>query len=216
SLSAMLAHEINGPIDGARRFLRLAREQLGHGQSIAAHLDEIERALQHVARLGKSLLTFERSSAVPRPARPIGELVTEVEHYVRAHTGDGAITIATRFEDRLQLVPDALFQVLANLLSNSFQAMSGRGRGAVQITSRMTSGALEIVVADDGPGMPAAYREALFKPFFSTKPYGQGSGLGLPICRQSVHALGGALTLTSEPGEGTKVTVTIPASPAGS
>jgi signal transduction histidine kinase len=137
--------------------------------------------------------------------------VTEVERYVRAHTGAVGTLIETAFEDRLLPVPDALFQVLANLLSNSLQAMSGRG--LVRVSSRAVSGALEIVVADDGPGMPPAYRETLFKPFFSTKPYGQGSGLGLPICRQIMQSLGGTLSLESVPGKGTTVTLTIPAAP---
>jgi two-component system NtrC family sensor kinase len=97
-----------------------------------------------------------------------------------------------------------LQQVLINILMNAFEA--ARPTGRVQLSAhRALRGAragVEIVVQDSGPGIPAAIQTRVFEPFFSTKPPGEGTGLGLPICRDILKGLGGEISLQSEPGAG--------------
>jgi len=97
-----------------------------------------------------------------------------------------------------------LQQVLINILMNAFEA--ARPVGRVQLVARpaLRGGrtGVEIAIQDSGPGIPAAIQARIFEPFFSTKAPGEGTGLGLPICRDILKGLDGELTLQSEPGAG--------------
>ena len=97
-----------------------------------------------------------------------------------------------------------LQQVLINILMNAFEA--ARPTGHVQLLAceahRGTRAGVEIAVHDSGPGIPASTQAKIFEPFFSTKPPGEGTGLGLPICRDILKGLGGEITVYSEPGAG--------------
>jgi signal transduction histidine kinase len=97
-----------------------------------------------------------------------------------------------------------LQQVLINILMNAFEAAPPAGR--VQLLARHAlrgiRAGVEIAVQDNGPGIPASIQARIFEPFFSTKPPGEGTGLGLPICRDIVKGLGGEITVYSEPGAG--------------
>src|SRR5206468_11781770 len=72
---------------------------------------------------------------------------------------------------------------------------------------------ITLTVADTGPGIPPALRARIFEPFFTTKPPGEGTGLGLPLCREMVEAHGGTLEVTSAPGQGATFQVTLPVGP---
>jgi len=99
-----------------------------------------------------------------------------------------------------EIKPSQLQQILVNLLLNAADAMKGRGRVTVRAAreDRMVS----LSVRDEGPGIPDDDRERIFDPFFSTKPPGEGTGLGLPICAQIVEVYGGDIRVESAPGEG--------------
>lgn len=105
---------------------------------------------------------------------------------------------------------DELIQVWTNLIHNAMQAMEGRGKLA--ISSRQLHGQVELCFTDSGPGVPAALQAKIFEPFFSTKARGEGTGLGLHICRQIVAKHGGEITLDSVPGQ-TSFRVRLPAKP---
>jgi signal transduction histidine kinase len=111
--------------------------------------------------------------------------------------------------------PDQLQQVLLNLLLNARDALDGAVDGragaiVVQVTHDAAAGEVELCVQDDGPGVPEALRERIFEPFFSTKPVGRGTGLGLAVTRDLVRAHGGRLELESRPGD-TRFRVRLPA-----
>lgn len=105
-----------------------------------------------------------------------------------------------------------LQQVVINLVMNAIEATPIGGR--VEVTARRRSlgdrAGVEVAVADTGPGIPAEIRSKVFEPFFSTKPRGQGTGLGLPICRDIVREHGGDIRLESRVEGGTAVTVWLP------
>ena len=96
---------------------------------------------------------------------------------------------------------DELVQVWTNLIHNAMHAMAGRGR--LQIESAQQGDDVVVSVTDSGPGVPPALQAKIFEPFFSTKPRGEGTGLGLHICRQIVAKHGGAIALHSAPGKTT-------------
>ncbi|TVQ59924.1 MAG: GHKL domain-containing protein [Spirulina sp. DLM2.Bin59] len=103
--------------------------------------------------------------------------------------------------------PDELHQVWGNLIHNALQAMQNRGE--LRIITRATPTAIEVEITDSGPGIPPEVLPQIFKPFFTTKVAGEGSGLGLDIVRKIVDRHGGEITVTSEPGC-TMFTVSLP------
>ncbi len=105
--------------------------------------------------------------------------------------------------------PRALNQVFLNLLKNAAEAFEGPG-GTVRVSAEVGEKEIQVRFRDDGPGVPPDVRARIFQPFFTTKSAGKGSGLGLSISRRIVTEHGGSLEVSSEPGEGTTFTVTLP------
>ena len=107
------------------------------------------------------------------------------------------------FADKAQL-EDAL----ANLVINSIQAFTGSGE--VTVKTRANSHSVYIEVSDNGPGIPAGNIEKIFRPFFSSKGYGKGTGLGLPIVKRIIEEHKGSIQVTSTAGKGTNFLITLP------
>ncbi len=113
--------------------------------------------------------------------------------------------------------PTQIRAALRTLLTNSLEALAERGRVTVSVrrapavaSARGAAPAAEIVVADNGPGIPAEIRSRLFDPFFSGREAGRGLGLGLSKCWQIVTAHGGRIEVASEKGQGATFTLIIP------
>jgi two-component system NtrC family sensor kinase len=109
---------------------------------------------------------------------------------------------------------DQLHQVFMNLIINAQQALQDQPRRRrLTLTSRFDPGAnaIRIAVADNGPGIPEAVRNRVFEPYFTTKPLGKGTGVGLAVCLGIVEAHGGTLTVGGDEGLGTIFTIVLPA-----
>jgi two-component system NtrC family sensor kinase len=105
--------------------------------------------------------------------------------------------------------------VLYNLIMNAVDAVFERhgesGEGALRVAAKMSGGAVEIRVTDNGPGMDEATRNRIFDMFFTTKPPGKGTGQGLTICHRIIaDKHGGEIFCQSEPGQGTTFTIRLP------
>jgi signal transduction histidine kinase len=110
----------------------------------------------------------------------------------------------------VRCVPEELNQVLTNLIQNALEAVAPDASGSVIVSGRNQEADLILSVRDNGPGIPERDRSRVFDPFFTTKQAGHGMGLGLTICRRVVAAMGGTLTLRSELGRGSEVTIRVP------
>ena len=104
--------------------------------------------------------------------------------------------------------PEVLAQAIQNLLRNALQAMSERGEGRIVLRSSWTDRTLRISVEDEGTGIPPEIREKIFELFFTTR--NDGSGVGLPLVRQSVEMHGGHVTIDSGTSGGTEVVLELP------
>jgi signal transduction histidine kinase len=135
----------------------------------------------------------------------------------RAHAAFAEVARKRAMEYRLDIrahpvivtYGDRVLQIISNLLSNAFRWTPEGGR--VELSLAENVGWVSVVVADSGPGITAAERERIFRPFWSRD--GGGTGLGLAIARELAVALGGGLDVRSEPGLGSRFELVLPAGP---
>jgi len=104
--------------------------------------------------------------------------------------------------------PSQLNQIFLNLIINASQAIEGSGK--ITVSTREEGEFVRVDVADTGCGIPADIRERIFEPYFTTKPEGVGTGLGLNVARDIARAHGGEITVQSVPGEGATFSVLLP------
>jgi signal transduction histidine kinase len=176
----------------------------------AANLAAVSRAeviiltaADKAARTVSALVDYSRSEEVEKPqlVEPVAEIRTLlVLYYNRIKTG---VTVETRFDcmDAVWGHRERLNQVWVNLINNALQAMEYRGK--LELETRRVGDRIAISVTDSGPGIPEAIRSSIFKPFFTTKKQGEGTGLGLDICRKIVELHEGTIEFESRPGRTT-------------
>jgi two-component system NtrC family sensor kinase len=173
-------------------------------------MGEAERA----SKIVQNLLAFARKQKKERARVDVNEVVTRTVGLRAYHLRSGNIGMETNLAPGLPpTMADfhQLQQVILNLLVNAEQAMQDSGRGSrIRVSTRRNLEVLEVVVEDDGPGMPPAVRSKIFEPFFTTKPVGRGTGLGLSICYGIIGEHGGEITVESEPDRFTRFTISLP------
>jgi signal transduction histidine kinase len=170
----------------------------------------ISAAAEKAARTIRALKSYVREdrsgeATVFDPAESVGSVLAL--YYARTA---GSAEIRTEFEPapRVRGRRDDLDQVWVNLIDNALQAMEYRGELGISVGTA-PGGFARVSFADGGPGIPAETGDKVFRPFFSTKRSGEGSGLGLSICKRTVEELGGSISFESRPGR-TVFTVLLP------
>lgn len=106
---------------------------------------------------------------------------------------------------KIDCIPDKLSQVWTNIIQNAIQAMEGKGKLHIQVINDMVDGqpGVTLKFTDSGPGIPAEVLPHIFEPFFTTKKQGEGTGLGLDICKKIIDMHGGKISVDTEPGRTT-------------
>ena len=237
-LAAGVAHEINNPIGFIRSNLETARSYLDRfrqlktviapgGAPDAAWqrldidfvLDDFSDLLadclagaDRVARIVKDLKEF---SSVDRPEEEEVDLNRQLQSVVAVIGGQKPATVRIIEHyaplPTLLCLPGHLNQVFINLLGNALQALEGRDEGAEIVLSTHLDGKTIVVdITDNGIGIPADVLPRVFDPFFTTRPVGRGTGLGLTVARDIVAAHGGTIELVSAPNEGCTATIRLP------
>ena len=147
----------------------------------------------------------------------LDEYVTLAHHGFEARNGDFKVEIQRSFDDavgQVDIVPQDMGRVFMNLIGNAFDALKEHGSSGapkVTVSTSKVDSAVEIRVADNGPGIPEKVRARIFEPFFTTKPTGSGTGLGLSMSYDIVtKGHGGSLDVESEEGEGATFVVRLP------
>jgi PAS domain S-box-containing protein len=211
-LAAGIAHEINNPLAIIAYAMELLRRE---GELLPFQLEmaeKIEAEIERLKTLTGGLLTFASAREGHFRLVTLNDLVDEIARLVRFELQRLGVQLDTAFVD-LPLVsadPAKLKQVVINLVMNAAQAM--RQGGTVTVSTRRHGRRdVELVVSDTGPGIPAELMDNIFTPFFTTKPEGEGTGLGLYICRNIVREHGGEIEVASPAGGGAVFTVRLPA-----
>lgn len=210
-LAGGVVQELVTPMQSVVRFTELL-----HGRPLdedsRSYVDGIARAAKHGLSVAEDLLTFGRQSTPRRSSLDLNELVETAVRFHEAEWRHEPIEIRldlTPSLPPLQADPRQLRSLVTNLLTNAQQALAELSRpGSIVVTTRQAGDRAELVVEDDGPGMPADVERKAFDPFFSTRK--SGSGMGLALCQSIAQKHGGTIRLHSRPGEGTKVTVELP------
>jgi signal transduction histidine kinase len=208
-LTASLAHEIKQPISAAvtdantcLRWLRRDDPDTAEATQAAVRIvKDVTRAAEIISRIGS---LFKKGDS-QRELVDVNELIREMIVLLRSEASRYSISIRGEFANDLpKIMADhvQLQQVLMNLMLNGIEAMKQFGIGGeLTIKSqRDPDGQLLISVGDTGVGLEPGQMEAIFNPFFTTKP--QGTGMGLPICRSIIESHGGRLWATSNSGPG--------------
>lgn len=202
---AGIRHELGNPINSLKTALTVLRSNWAKFD--AARVDHyFERMLVEVSRveyLLRSLRTFSAFEDVQLSPCSTQTLFNDIAPVVTTTAREQGISIDIDATQKLWVKADnrALYQALLNLVTNALDAVSQiQGRVCLR-AQRVAAGTVAIEVIDNGEGIPAADREAVLRPFYTTRPH--GTGLGLPIVQRLVHAMGGELVLDSHPGRGT-------------
>ncbi|MCC6224391.1 MAG: PAS domain S-box protein [Thermoleophilia bacterium] len=213
-LAAGVAHDFNNLLTAIQGYAELLHGSLDGGDSRRNEVDEIARAARRGAELTRRLLAFSRREHVEAGAVDVGDLLERFEPLLRGVLGEAIELHLDRGAPlpAVLAVSDELEQVVLNLATNARDAMPGGGRLAISVSER-SEGTVAIDVVDTGSGMSEDVRSRAFEPFFTTKERGHGTGLGLATVWGIVERAGGTVELDSEPGAGTRVTVSLPALP---
>ena len=219
-LSSGIAHEINNPL----AIIRQETEWITHllkGESftgregieeLADSVLEIAKQVDRCREITHKLLDFARKKDPLIQEVDLNRLIEDMAKLVEREALQREIRLERQYGENLPRVrtdPPLVRQVILNLLNNATQAIDRNGCIVLQ-TRIGGDGRVEVLVIDNGCGVPKENLEKIFDPFFTTKPPGKGTGLGLSICHGIVTRLGGEISVTSEPGKGTTFAVRLP------
>jgi PAS domain S-box-containing protein len=215
-LTLCVAHELNNPLDGIRRYLSLAIMKKEDASSVERYLGEAQKGLQKMSLSIKSLMfSANPFKSPPRASDTLLNLLQDAIKIMMFQASDQRVQIAfnppPEFE---QIVSESdLYYVFINIIKNALQAMPHGG--TLEVHGSMDKLQMEISFQDTGPGLSPQEMDRIFQPFYSTKEGTQGLGLGLPICQKILERYDGRLAVESQPGRGTKVRLFLPYTDSG-
>jgi len=210
-LTAGIAHEINNPLAMVAYATELLKREKSLSNFQEEMLEKIEMEIERLKSLTGGLLSFSSNRQTQSRLVNLNDLIAEVLKLLRFELQRKSIQLDTEFSEIpvINADPNKLKQVIINLVMNAVHAMQGQGRIVLRTMINL-SGMLELQIEDDGPGIAAELQEQIFTPFFTTKPEGEGTGLGLYICQNIINGHGGSITLESKPEMGTIFHVHLP------
>ncbi|MVM35895.1 histidine kinase [Spirosoma sp. HMF4905] len=240
-LTAGIAHEIQNPLNFVNNFSEVSAElieelkeeaQAGNTDEVMAIADDLTSNLQKIHHHGgrassivKGMLEHSRTESGDKQPTNLNALADEylkiAYHGLRAKDKDFICELVTDFDPSLgpvDVVSQEIGRVLLNLYNNAFYAVYEKQKTApadyqpaVSVRTQRSESGVEIRVKDNGTGIPESVKAKIFQPFFTTKPTGEGTGLGLSLSYDIVtKGHGGILTVESLPGQGTEFVITLP------
>jgi PAS domain S-box-containing protein len=226
TLAGGIAHDFNNILMPIFGYIELAMNTLPKGSATREYLDQVYQAAKRAKDLVKQILTFSRQKAQGKTAIQVHVIIKEALKLLRASIPT-TIEIEQHFDSDCGYVlasPTQIHQVMMNLCTNAYQAMRDSG-GVLSVSlapvtiarSNLTKDIhlkagkyLRLEISDTGHGMDPATQARIFEPYFTTKPPGEGTGMGLSVVHGIVKSHDGHITVNSEPGKGTTFSVYLP------
>ena len=228
-----IAHEIKNPLFVLAGRVQLLKEKLAAQDydALPSDLEKIEEAAKRIAHVSERFLTLTRPVQPLRAQCDIRAILDATLDFLSNELMKNQIRLVTELSPDLPAIqsdPRQLQGAFLNLILNAIQAMAEQGRGTLTVSAQLSAVGdppsaqeqdrerqwIEVRIQDDGPGILPEHRPKLFEPFFSTKPAGEGPGLGLWTVRTIVMALGGTVTCESEVGRGATFILRLPTVPS--
>ncbi|HXL56956.1 MAG TPA: ATP-binding protein, partial [Chitinophagaceae bacterium] len=239
-LTSGIAHEIQNPLNFVNNFSEVnteliaeMKQEIDKGnieevKEIANDIKENEQKILHHGKradtIVKGMLQHSRVSTGQKEPTDINALADEYlrlsYHGLRAKDKTFNATLQTDFDatiGKINIVPQDIGRVLLNLFNNAFYAVTEKKKQTgnnyeptVSVSIKKVNGKVEIRVADNGNGIPQKILDKIFQPFFTTKPTGQGTGLGLSLSYDIVKAHGGEIRVETKEGEGAEFAIQLP------
>jgi signal transduction histidine kinase len=239
-LTAGIAHEIQNPLNFVNNFSEVNKELLGEmkdemnkgnlddAKAIANDVIENEEKINHHGKradaIVKGMLQHSRSSTGVKEPANINALADEYlrlsYHGMRAKDKNFNAEIKTDFDEtigNINIVPQDIGRVLLNLYNNAFYAVNEKAtqqpngyEPTISVSTKKLNTSIELTVKDNGNGIPQKIVDKIFQPFFTTKPTGLGTGLGLSLSYDIVKAHGGDLKVQTKEGAGSEFIIQIP------
>ena len=239
-LTAGIAHEIKNPLNFVNNFSEVSNELIvemveeadkGNTAEVKALAKDIkqniEKILQHGKRadsIVKGMLLHSRGTSGERTLTDINDLLEQdvnlAYHGMRAQNKEFNISIEKDYDktlEKINIVPQDISRVFLNIINNACYAAHDRKKKSgddfnpvLKVSTKNLDGKVEIRIGDNGNGIPQKIVEKIFQPFFTTKPTGQGTGLGLSLSYDIVKAHGGEIKVKTTEGEGSEFVIKLP------
>jgi signal transduction histidine kinase len=239
-LTAGIAHEIQNPLNFVNNFSELNKELIAEmkeaiaaenykevqivAKNIEANEEKINNHGRRADAIVKSMLEHSQTNTGTKEPTDINSLAEEYLRLsyqgIRAKDRTFNAFLRTDFDETLEnisIIPQDIKRVLLNLYNNAFYAVNEKRKTIegdyepfVSVTTRHLDNMIEISVRDNGTGIPAKIMDKIFQPFFTTKPTGQGTGLGLSLSYDIIKSHGAELKVESKEGEGSEFIIQLP------
>ncbi len=218
-LAAGVAHQINNPLASIAACAGGLQRRLGSSQELEqSDLDDLPEYLETIRgaayegkQIAGQLLNLSRSEEVDirsvRPNEIVAEVVALLKHGAKSQGKALKVDLDAGVPE-VHADRSRISHALSNLIQNGLDAVEASGM--VRVRTRHLHSGVQIVVEDQGCGIEEGDLERIFEPFYTTKPPGEGTGLGLPISERTIRDHGGTVGVESRPGEGTRFTVFLP------
>jgi len=240
-LTAGIAHEIQNPLNFVNNFSEVTNELLdemitelesNNTADAIAIADDVRKNLEKILHHGKradgivkGMLQHSRSSSGVKEPTDINKLADEylrlAYHGLRAKDNSFNATLKTEFDESIgtiNIIPQDVGRAVLNLITNAFYAVTEKKKQAgdkydptVSVSTKKINDKAEIRVADNGNGIPQKVIDKIFQPFFTTKPTGHGTGLGLSLSYDVIKAHGGDIKVQTKEGEGSEFIIQLSA-----
>jgi signal transduction histidine kinase len=239
-LTAGIAHEIQYPLNFVNNFSEVSNELIdemktelenNNKEDAIAIADDVKQNLEKILHHGKradaivkGMLQHSRSSTGVKEPTDINALADEyfrlAYHGLRAKDKSFNATVKTDFDEtigKINIIPQDIGRVLLNLYNNAFYVVTEKKKSAgsdyeptVIVSTKKINDKVEIKVKDNGNGIPQKVLDKIFQPFFTTKPTGQGTGLGLSLSYDIINAHSGEIKVETKEGERTTFIILLP------
>jgi len=210
-LSAGIAHELNEPLGRILGFAQLIKKAGELSEQQDNDIDRIIKASLYTREIIKKLMIFSRQMPRQISAVNLNAIVSNTLYFIDMRLQSQGIILVEKLDEHLpdiQADPVQISQVLVNLITNAIHAMPTGGK--ITVATKGRHDVVSLMVSDTGTGMTADVKRKIFEPFYTTKPVGQGTGLGLSVVHGIVEEHTGEISVTSVIGKGSKFEIILP------